>query len=183
MAFLLHAPGPTDGIIILTFGIMMGFEFILAHSGVFMAALPRRISLMLLVPLYGLIALAMNNIVPGNAVLWLYMVVIFTRMRFAFSKPSPEANKANVLFSVAAVITYFILIFTFAFSSNLLPQFGITETYLQSIEYAELHDSKGLFVDAPGVALSMGVVYFMLLAVYEWAIYVLPKPQRFNAAM
>ena len=178
MAVLLHSPGPTDGIIILTFGVMMGFEFILVHSGVFMAMAPRWLSLTLLVPTYALFAWAMNSAVPGNAILWLYLGVTFTRMRFAFSNPSAEAKSANMLFSISAVITYFILIIIFASSSESLPRFGITEAYLQSIGYNDLHDSGGIFIDLPNVPLAMGVVYFALLAVYEWVIYVRPKTSK-----
>jgi len=68
------------------------------------------------------------------------------------------------------VKTYFILIVIFAVSSEILPRFGTTETYLLSIGYAELHDSGGIFIDLPFVPLSMGVVYFTLLAFYESAI-------------
>lgn len=164
------SPGPDDGPIILTFGMMMGFEFILVHSGVFMAVMPRWLSLSVFFPLYGVFALAMNSMIPGNAILWLYLSVTLTRMRFAFSKPSPEAKNVNIMFSVAAVTTYFILIFIFAFSSGILPKFGITESYLQSVGYSDLHDSGGIFIDLPHVPLAMGVVYFTALAFYEWGI-------------
>lgn len=170
MARLLVYPGPDDGPIILTFGAMMAFEFILVHSGVFMAVFPRKMSLLIFVPLYGLFAWAMSSTIPGNTILWLYLGVVFTRMRFAFSSPTPEAKGANILFSLAAVSTYFVLIFVFAFSSELLPRLGVTEAFLQSINYADLHDSGGLFIDLPHVPLTIGIVYFTLLAFYEWAI-------------
>ncbi len=175
MGRLLMSPGADDGEIILTFGVMMGFEFILVHSGVFMAVMPRWLSLTFFVPFYGVFAFAMNAIIPGNAVLWLYLSVILTRMRFAFSKPSAEAKNANVLFSCAAVMTYFILVFVFAFSSGILPRFGITDAYLQSVNYSDLHDSGGIFIDLPHVPLTMGVVYFSILAFYEWGIYLRPR--------
>ena len=178
MAMLLASPGPDDGTIILTFGVLMGFEFILVHSGVFIAVTPRWLSLTLLVPIYGVFAWAMNSMIPGNAILWLYLSVTLTRMRFAFSKPSAQANAANTLFSLAAVMTYFIMVFIFAFSSGILPQFGITETYLNSVNYSELHDSGGIFIDLPHVPLTMGVVYFTLLAFYEWAIHVRQKTNQ-----
>ena len=165
--FLLFAPGPGDGEIILTFGAMMAFEFILVHSGVTMALAPRKISLFALFPIYGLFALGLNAAIPGNAILFLYLSVVLTRMRFAFSKPTREATIANVGFSIAAVITYFILVVLFALSSESLPHFGITEAYLDSVNYSSLHDSGGVFIDMPHVPIAMGIIYFTLLAVYE----------------
>lgn len=171
MGKLLLYPGADDGETILTFGVLMGFEFILVHSGVFMAVTPRRLSLTLLVPFYGVFAWAMNTMIPGNAVLWLYLSVILTRMRFAFSEPTKLAKDRNILFSITAVMTYFVLVFIFAFSAENLPRFGITELYLQSVTYDTLHDSGGIFIDLPNVPLLMGVVYFTLLAFLEWRIY------------
>jgi hypothetical protein len=59
----------------------------------------------------------------------------------------------------------------FAFSSEVLPQFGITDTYLEQINYSSLHNSGGIFVDLPHVPLSMGVIYFSLLAWMEWRLF------------
>lgn len=171
MGHLLLFPGPDDGETILNFGAMMGFEFILIHSGVFMAVMPRMVSLFVFVPVYGLFAWGMNSIIPGNAILWLYLSVVLTRMRFAFSKPSEAAKNSNILFSCAAAMTYFVLVFIFAFSSGILPRFGITEAYLEAVNYSSLHDSGGIFIDLPHVPLTMGVVYFTILAFYEWGIY------------
>jgi len=154
----------------------MGFEFILVHSGVFMAAMPRKISLLVLVPFYGLFALAMNALIPGNAILWLYLSVILTRMRFAFSETSDAAKEANIIFSVVSVMTYFFMMILFAVLNEVIPRFGITESYLKSIDYSSLHDSGGIFIDMPNVPITMGVLYFTILAFYEWRIYI-RKPQ------
>ena len=167
MTFLLFAPGLGDGEIILTFGAMMAFEFILVHSGVAMAVAPRKVSLFALFPIYGLFALGLNATIPGNAILFLYLGVVLTRMRFAFSKPTRDAIIANIGFSIAAVITYFILTIIFAFSGENLPHFGITEAYLDTVNYSSLHDSGGIFIDMPHVAIGMGIIYFTLLAFYE----------------
>lgn len=180
MGHLLGSPGPHDGEVILTFGVLMGFEFILIHSGVFMAVMPRLLGFLIFVPLYGVFAFAMNSLVSGNAILWLYLGVVLTRMRFAFSNPSPEAKNSNVLFSCAAAITYFVLIFIFVIFSASLPRFGITDAYLDSIGYSNLHDSGGIFIDLPHVPLAMGVVYFSILAFYDWSIYVRKRSSDFR---
>ena len=170
----LLAPGPEDGEAILTLGVLMGFEFIVVHSGVFMAAMGRSKAILLFVPIYGLFAWVFNQFAPNNAVMWLYLSLVLTRMRFAFSNPTKESIARNGIFSFGAVTAYFFLVMIFAFSSEVLPQFGITDTYLEQINYSSLHNSGGIFVDLPHVPLSMGVIYFSLLAWMEWRLF---RPQ------
>jgi len=170
MASILTSPSPEDGPTILTFIRLMEFEFILVHSGIFMAFLPRRLSLMLFVPFYGVFALAFNSQIPGNTILWLYLIVIFNRMRFAFSNPTPEAKGLAFTFSILAAITYFLLLILFTNGAGLVPRFGLTVNYLQSIGYEGniyLGDSESFFGDLPHPALMMGIIYFTLLAIYD----------------
>jgi len=150
-----------------TLAAIMALEFIMVHSGVFMAVMPRKISLFLLVPFYGLFAWAMSSAVPGNTILWIYFGVVLLRMRFAFSEPdSPEKNAA-IFISCLAVIVYFVLVFIFAFGSHFIPQLGLTESFLIDSGYRAQITSGGLFIDSPHVPLAMGVVYFAVLALIE----------------
>jgi hypothetical protein len=83
----LLAPGPEDGEAILTLGVLMGFEFIVVHSGVFMAAMGRSKAILLFVPIYGLFAWVFNQFAPNNAVMWLYLSLVL---------PSPtRRNRAS----------------------------------------------------------------------------------------
>ena len=171
LAMLLISPGPDDGMIIVTFIVVMVFEFLLVQSGVMMTFLPRRVSLIIIVPAYGLFALLFNAMLPGHAILWLYMSVMFARMRFAFSDPTAEAKKANGLFSIAAATTYIVLLLIFSIVAETLPQFGLNNSYLYSINYQDLQSgSSGVFVDFPQAPILMGAVYFALLGIYEGAI-------------
>lgn len=170
MASVLTSPGPEDGPIILTFITLIEFELVLVHSGVLMALLPRRLSLIIFVPFYGVFALVINSSIPGNIILWLYLIVIFNRMRFAFSNPTPEAKGVTFAFSIIAAITYFLLVFIFSAGAGLAPRFGLTVSYLQSIGYEGnlyLDDSGPFFGGLAHPALAMGVIYFALLAIYD----------------
>src|ERR1035437_9291104 len=65
--------------------VIMAFEFVMVHSGLVMAIMPAKNSLLVVAfPIYGLFALTMNLSVPNNVVLFTYLVVVFNRMRFAF---------------------------------------------------------------------------------------------------
>ena len=174
---LWHHPGPDDAARILTLATIMAFEFVLVHSGVFMAVMPKKISLLVFIPFYGVFALAMNAMTPGNTILWLYLGIIAVRMRFAFSNPTEEAKGKNMTMSVAAVMTYFVLIFVFAFGANIIPDLGLTAEYLESSGFQTLRNgATGIFIESPQVPLAMGIVYFTLIALWEIKIFGLLKP-------
>ena len=87
--------------------ILMAFEFVMVHSGVFRAVLPKKISLFVFVPLYGLFALGFNESVVNANILYIYLLTVLNRMRFAFSDVSVEMRALQVGKSVAKVIFYF----------------------------------------------------------------------------
>jgi len=176
MLRLWFAPEPNDVGHILTLGMLMAFEFVLVHSGIFMALLPRRLSLILLVPVYSLFALVMNFAVPGNAILLLYLAVIFMRMRFAFSNPGEDEKiRAGIMAGLCAFL-YFVLAFTFAFGANFIPEFGLTQEFLQTNGYFTQSDASGIFIDQPNVPMAMGIIYFTLLALLEIKVYKMLRP-------
>ncbi len=177
MLRLWFAPGPQDVGRILTLAMLMVFEFVLVHSGLFMAVFPRRISLILLIPFYGLFAIVFNFIVPGNAILFLYLAVIFVRMRFAFSNPTRAEKTKTLIVTICAAFLYFVLVFIFAFGANFIPDFGLNQDFLQSNAYFNLSDAGGIFVEQPHIPLAMGSVYFTLLALLEVKVYGLLKPK------
>ena len=170
------APTADDTARILTLAVMMGFEFIMVHSGVFMAVFPRKISLFIFVPIYGLFAWSFNSMVPGNEILYLYLGVVFVRMRFAFSNATEKEKSMNMLMSLIAVMSYFFLILIFAFNSERIPKMGLTPEFLESSGYLKDVAVGGIFTDMPNVPLAMGVIYFTLLAYSEIKIYKLLTP-------
>lgn len=49
--------GPDDAYKVYSLAILMAFEFVMVHSGLFMAAMPLKASIRLFIPLYGLLHL------------------------------------------------------------------------------------------------------------------------------
>ena len=158
-----------------TLAVMMGFEFIMIHSGVFMSVMPRKISLFFLIPFYSTFAFAMNTMVSGNTILWLYFGVVLLRMRFAFSNPSPHQKQRAILVSICAALLYFLLLVFMVLIADLIPKFGLTNTFLNESGYRDSLKSGGVFLDMPHVPMAMGVIYFTLIAFMEAKFYGLLK--------
>ncbi len=177
MARLWIAPDISDIERIQTLAVMMAFEFIMVHSGVFMAVFPRKMSLFIFVPFYASFAFAMNAMAPGNTILWLYFAVVFFRMRFAFSDPNSEDKDRAMGMSLAAVTTYFFLVLGFAIGNEAVPELGLTEQFLIESGYRDTLEGGGIFVDTPNVPMALGIVYFSLIALWEIKIFRLFKPQ------
>ena len=147
---------------------LMGFEFIMVHSGVFMAVMPRKVSLLIFVPAYGLFAWAFNDIIGGgNLVAYIYLIAVFNRMRFAFFNVNEELKNKQILRSVFAVLTYFFLLLGVAFGSKLIPEFGLNDVNLSFIGYDEAKTHGGLFLDEPQTAICLGSIYYLILALYS----------------
>jgi len=177
MTRLWIAPNPGDAERIVTLVMLVLFEFIIVHSGVFMAVMPRKWSMLIFLPFYGIFALAFNAAAPGNTILFLYLGVVLMRMRFAFSSPTDDARTKAIIMSGAAAFGYFILMFAFAFGGAFLPKFGLDYSYLQSSGYFDIFDASGEFVDKPHSALAMGMAYFSLLIWLEIKVFGLLKPR------
>jgi len=172
MWHLWHAPIVEDVPRIATLSLLMGFEFILVHSGVFMSGFDRKVTLLILVPFYGVFALIMNSLLPGNAVLYLYMAIVFVRMRFAITNKSKKQMQQALGMSVIAVTIYFFLMMGFTFGSGLIPENGLTSTFLQASGYRDYTSSTGgLWIDEPKIPLAMGVTYFSLLIMVDLLFY------------
>ncbi len=161
------APDPNNTDRLQTLAVMMVFEFIMVHSGVFMAVMPKKISLLFFVPVYGVFALAMNTMAPGNTILWIYLSVVFVRMRFAFSNPKGSEPQIAITISLCAVLIYFALLVSFILNAHLVPKIGLTDQFLLESGYKDSITTGGLLTDMPQVSMAMGVVYFSLLALIE----------------
>ena len=181
-AYLLWTnPTVNDANKIYTIAVLMGFEFFMIHSGVFMAAFPRKISLYVFFPLYGMFALAINAMTDGNAVLYLYLIVIFQRMRFAFFNANKGLKNKAISFSAWAVIIYMFSIMIVLFNSDNVSVFGLTNYFLVISGYRDKH-SVGIFTDSPNLAMAFAVIYYGLLALTEFNLTraYIEHPERFN---
>ncbi|OMQ12412.1 hypothetical protein [[Flexibacter] sp. ATCC 35103] len=146
--------------------ILMAFEFIMVHSGVFMAVMPKKLSLFVFFPMYGLFALAFHHSVINTNILYIYLLTVLNRMRFAFSNVSPEIRALQIGKSVAKAMFYFFLIFAVCFANGIIPKFGLTDEFLEKSHYFDTVKSSGLFIDKPYVPICMGFIYYSLPVLY-----------------
>lgn len=161
------APEVGDSETIFQMAGLMGFEFVMIHSGVFMAVMPKKISLFIFVPFYGLFALAFNQIIGGeNLVFKIYLVVVFHRMRFAFFNASEELKNNQIAFSAIAAMAYFFLLIAVCIGNTLVPAFGLSAENLSHIGYDSAKTHGGILLDNPETAMCLGTSYYLLLALY-----------------
>ena len=146
--------------------VLMAFEFIMVHSGVFMAVMPKKISLFVFFPMYGLFAYGFNHSVVNTNIFYIYLLTVLNRMRFAFSNVSPEVRALQIGKSVAKAMFYFFLIFAVCFANGIIPKFGLTDEFLEKSHYFDTVKSSGLFIEKPYVPISMGFIYYSVPVLY-----------------
>lgn len=152
---------------IISYAILMAFEFIMVHSGVFMAIMPKGKSILLLIPFYGVFALCFSAATDDNSILILYCVVVFNRMRFAFSDVTNDIKSRVVLGSILSLFIYFVLIFVVLIFQSLIPKLALTADFLNDSGYLSSLRMSGEFVEKPHIALCFGVIYYICLAALE----------------
>ena len=146
--------------------ILMAFEFIMVHSGVFMAVMPKKWSLFVFFPLYATFAYAFNESVVNTNILYIYLLTVLNRMRFAFSNVSEKVRIAQMGKSALKAIFYFFLILAVCIANNIIPPFGLTEEFLENSGYFQTVKSSGLFIEKPFVPICMGFIYYSVPVLY-----------------
>lgn len=161
---------PSDVDKVFKFSYLMGFEFIMVHSGVMMAMFPARFSLFIFFPFYGVFALAFQFMIGFSdwTITTLYCVTVFNRMRFAFFNTSQEIRDRVIGQSVFAVMLYFFLVMFIVIGKNILPEFALNEAFRNSRNYLDAKKLGGLFTDYPHTAIALGTLYFSFLALFDW---------------
>jgi hypothetical protein len=163
------SPGVDQANQITNMAVLIAFEFIMVHSGLFMAVFPKRISLLIFFPFYGVFALSFAAIIDDwHIILVTYLFVVFNRMRFAFADVPKVIKSRNIIISVLAVLIYFIGMFIVAFGAEYLPELGLTQKYLETSGYLSSLDTSGLFFDVPQTAMALGLFYYVALAIVEF---------------
>ncbi|WGK65744.1 hypothetical protein [Croceiramulus getboli] len=158
-------PELTDAPRIADIGSLMAFEFVMVHSGVFMAVFPKKYSLYIFLPFYGVFAWVFSLVMDDYIILIIYLLVVINRMRFAFSDVPQWMKNRSILASVVAVILYMITIFIAI--SGLMPKLGLDSNYLEVTQFSSLSSASGTFVDEPHTALAFGCMYYLSLAGVE----------------
>ena len=152
---------------IITMGLLIIFEFIMMHSGLLMSGLPKKVSLYGLIPFYGLFALVFSAIAQDPLVLIIYLIVVFNRMRFAFSEVPKVLKQRSLLKSILVALAYIMLIFPFIFGAGHVPKWGMTLDTLEAIGYPGDSATAGLFLGMPHVVIAFGFTYYCFLAIIE----------------
>lgn len=143
------------------------FELFMVHSSVLTASLPKKVSIPFLFVFYGFYAWFFNSKAPGNIILYIYLIMVFNRMRYAFYEVDPQFKKKTIWLSGLALVTYFSLAFVIGFGREYVSEFGLTDVYLALSGYNDLKSAKGEFIDHPHLALSVGCIYYFLLSFQE----------------
>lgn len=146
---------------------LMAFEFILVHSGVFMAVMPKKIALYILVPLYSLFAYAFSTSTSSNTLLIIYGCVVLNRMRFAFSNVNDLLKTKTILISGLAAIAYVFLIVICVFTNGIFGELGLNEAFLNDSDYFKYITAKGVFIETPHIAIAFGFFYYCTLSIIE----------------
>jgi hypothetical protein len=146
------------GLIVLVF-----FEFVLVHSGVFMSAFGRSWKAWLfLIFFYGVFALAFNAIVNDNQILILYGAVVLNRMLSKILNREKTDNEKELSMSVGYAMIYIVLIVITVFGSGYIPQFGLTENFLEAANYNNIRGGfSGELTDMPHAIMCFGVLYYL----------------------
>ncbi|MFB9997260.1 hypothetical protein [Providencia rustigianii] len=160
--------------IIYNLTLILIFEFILVHSGVFMSVFQNIKVLLGFALFYGVFALAINAAVLGDSpvILYLYSATVINRMLFGITSRTDSERQENLLYSALMAVNFMFSIFFTMFLSWLVPYGGLTPEYLESIHYLNSIGSGGEFPEKPHVAFAFGVLYFslpvVLPALFGW---------------
>ena len=157
------------------FAILMGFEFIMVHSGVFMSIIGRSWKMWLIfILIYGLFAVTFNVFVNNNHIIILYCAVVLNRilsgMRVWHGNNEDKDviemtdDQASIVGSaIMNILIYFLLLIIICFCMNFIPKFGLTDDFLQAANYASVKKAGGILTDMPQVAMCFGTLYYLIL--------------------
>jgi hypothetical protein len=145
--------------------VLVFFEFVLVHSGVFMIAFGQSWKAWLfLIVFYGLFALAFNAIVKNNQILILYSAVVLNRMLPKLLNKEKTDNRKELGISVGYAMIYIVLIISVVFASTIIPQFGLTPEFLEAANYDDIKSRiNGDIIDMPHAIICFGILYYLIL--------------------
>gem|GEM_PF-634423 len=161
-------PQASDVEMIYSLTILILFEFVLVHSGVFMSILGRSWKGWLgFIFMYGLFALAFNTFVNGNQIIILYGAVVLNRMLPGLLNSGKPDKEQGLMMSAVYALIYLGLFFPLIFGSSYIPRLGLTEAFLTSVDYLSVNQAGGDFAGAPHVFMCFGVLYYLILMLLE----------------
>ena len=161
-------PQASDVKLIYSLTILILFEFVLVHSGVFMSILGRSWKGWAgFIVFYGLFALAFNALVNGNQIIILYGAVVLNRMLPGILNREKTDKERGLMMSAVYALIYFGLLFPVFIGSSYIPHFGLNETFVKSADYLSIIQAGGDFAEMPHVFMCFGVLYYLILMLLE----------------
>lgn len=146
--------------------LLFTLEMLMVHSGTFMALLPKKLSLYVLVPFYGVFVWALNRASVNTNLLLIYGIIIFNRMRFAFTDSDFKIRVHNFVFSVVALLIYIALFFFTLKIEDYIPRAGLTENFLAISGYTEVVRASGFSGnEEPHTFFFTAIIYYLCLTV------------------
>lgn len=138
------------------------FEFILVHSGVFMAAFSRTKFVFALIPIYGIFTLIINSMIMGeeNLIIWLYAVIVANRIIGGYQVKTQEEFGKNLLYSALLVINFMFSLFSVLILQFLVPYGGLTPEYLNEINYLYLIPQHSDYFNVPHIGMAYGTLFY-----------------------
>jgi hypothetical protein len=161
--FLMTWKNPEDHIALLNdLSVLILFEFVMVHSGTFMILMPKKWSILLLIPFYGAFAYYFNKATIDSSILLAYMITVINRMRFAFSDVPNKILGQEILKAFGRVGFYFVLLFTVLIGNNLVPKLGFSTVFLKSNTFLNGIPDKGIFLASPKESMCLGFLYYSI---------------------
>ena len=148
---------------IISLEIVILFEFVIVHSGLFMSF--GKYSVLLFFPFYYLFAWAFNHILVDNTIMYLYLFTILNRLLIGFEVSKRKNNNPFIRAFYRCFATYFPVFVGTILFSNLLPDFGLTVDIQKEIKEAAEFKSKGNITLK--MLISCGFFYYLLLIYWE----------------
>lgn len=165
--------GSDDAYRVYSMATLMAFEFVMIHSGIIMAAVPRKYSILIFFPIYGLFAYAFHLMMREGdyTVMIIYLTTVLNRMRFAFFNVSKGMKMRSVMISFIAASCYLLMMMVIAAGKDIIPAFALGESLTSSVVYREAAaGTGGLFTDKPCTAICLGFLYYSLLSYVNYRI-------------
>ncbi|RZV39633.1 MAG: hypothetical protein EX271_10595 [Acidimicrobiales bacterium] len=160
-------PTPSDFPRIETLALMMGFEFILVHSDIFMLVMPCKVTLLILIPVYGVVALLLNRGAENNLILYLYCGGLVSRLQFIFSKIETAERSRAIKLAIVAGLIYMLTLFAIIGGKTNLLSKGLNAEFLGANGYFDQLELYGIFTESPHLPIIMGIIHFSLMIVFE----------------
>ena len=144
------------------------FEFTLVHSAAILAAWGKTWIILILIALNLFItAGAWAHLAPESNALLVFSVLIFSRLYSSYINSSVNARFKTFLVSGCSLSFYFALIITITSAPEIIPNFGLTNSFLAQHDYFQYTRGHGLLIDQPKLTFAFCASYFSILGVFE----------------